>query len=414
MRQIISGETHKKTKVLSNDRFKDFLKDQKIVFDKFKNDCLYENTNFLKSQSLNYFNFLETDPAYSELKSIIKKEYYDLESLYPFLGDIFFLDLFEKSKIRKKYKCFKFQKKHKNQFVKSLDYPVNKKIFNIFLNNFNLEYFIKIDFRKNSKKIFLIKEDTNNFNLTFEKEYYEKEENIFNYKIIIIDGVVQSIGEIHHVLHDSAENKTPYVIFCYGTSEEVKHNIILNNKKGITKVYPICLNFDENSLNVLNDIAVLHDVDIISANKGQTISTEVKNLKQKGSKITISENKFSFIPVCSKEQLVAHKNFLSNRIKNASIDSNKDVIINRYKNIFSKKLKIIAPEEMKNNSILLREFDYIFKFLTNLKYPIATYRGIKSKKELYIPLRFLKIAKNKSTSIKKILNNIEKLILEEK
>ena len=50
------------------------------------------------------------------------------------------------------------------------------------------------------------------------------------------------------------KNKTPFIIFCYGTSEEVKHNIITNNKRGITRIYPICFNFDEDSL-ILNKIA---------------------------------------------------------------------------------------------------------------------------------------------------------------
>ena len=414
MHQTTSGEILKKTRVLNKDQFKDFLDDQKINFAQFENDCLYEDNHFLKSQSLNYFNFVEDDPGYKLLKTMIKQEYYNLESIYPFLGDVFLLDLFEKSKIRKKYKCFKFKKSYKNNFLKSLNHLVNKKIADVFFENFSLEYFVNVEFRKNLDKVFLIKEDSNNFNLFFEKEYFTKEENVFNYKVIVLDGVIQSIGEIHHILHDSAENKTSYVIFCYGTSDEVKHNIIINNKKNITKIYPICLNFNENTLNVLNDIAILHDVNIISANNGQTISTESKKLKSVGIKLRISKDSFSFIPVCSKFKLLSHKNFLNDRIKNAAIDSNKEVIINRYKNLFSKNLKIIIPEDIKKNSHLLREFDYMFKFFSCLNKNMTKIKSISHKKELYIPLHFLKIAKNKTNSIKNIFNNVEKLVLEEK
>ena len=411
MHQIISGETLKKTKVLNLEKFKDFLPDQKNIFSKFKENCLYETNDFLKSQSLNYFNFLEEKSEYKALKSIIRQEYNVLESIYPFLGDVFLINLLGNTPIKNKYKTFKFQKKYKNRFIKSLNHKTNQEIFKTLIDNFSTEYFVKVDFKKNINKVYLKSEDDNNFDLEFEKEYYEKEENVLNYKVIIIDGVIQNVSEIHYVMHDSAENKTPYVIFCYGTSPEVKHNIIVNNKKSITRIYPICLNFNENSLNVLNDIAVLHDSEIISANKGQTITTEIKKLKAVGKKISINNNMFSFIPVCSKKQIIDHKTYLSKRIQNASANSNKDVIVNRYKRLFSKSLKIILPEELKENSDFIREFNYVFKFISNLNKKYTIVKNIQNKENLHIPLQFLKIAKNKTSSIKTIFNNVEKIIL---
>jgi hypothetical protein len=412
MHQTISGETLKKTKVFNYNDIKGFLENQEEIFLKFKENCLYDSLDFLKSQHINYFNFVDDKKEYKVLKQIIKKEYYDLEKLYPYLGDFLLSMILNKKSIKRKYKTFKFKKNQKNKFVKSLKYEINKKIIELFFDKFSLEYFVKIDFRKNLNEGFVIKENKNNFDLFFENEYYEKEETIFNYKVIVLDGVIQNVSEIHHVLHESAENKTPFVVFCYGTSDEVKHNIITNNKKGITQVFPICFNFDEDSLNVLNDLAVMHDCDLISANNGQSISTEVRNLKTKGKKITISKNCFSFTPVCSELKINAHKLFLDKRIKECKIDSNKDVIINRYKRLFSKSVKVVLPEELKINSDFMREFDYIFKFMSNLKYEMTTIKSFGSKKDLYIPLHFLKILKNKDKSLKYIFNNVEKVIIE--
>ena len=231
MHQTISGEIPRKTKVINHDNFKDFLKDQREIFLKFENNCIYDSKDLLKSQSMNYFNFVESKKENQILKQLIKKEYHDLESIYPYLGDIFLLNLLTKKQTKKKHKIFKFKKSHKNKFVKSLTYDINRKIANIFFDNLSLEYFTKIEFKKNIKEIFAIKENKNNFDLFFEKEYYEKELSVFDYKVIVLDGVIQSVGEIHHILQESAENKTPFLVFCYGTSEEVKHNIITNNKK---------------------------------------------------------------------------------------------------------------------------------------------------------------------------------------
>ena len=171
MHQIISGETPRKTKVLNYSKFKDFLSYQKHIFSNFEENCLYDSTDFLKSQSLNYFNFLEQKPEFQTLKNIIRQEYHSLEKLYPFLGDIFLLDLLGDIPIKKRYKCFKFKKSYKNKFIKSLNYKINKEIFQIFLDNFSIEYFLKVEFRKNIDNVFISREDNNNFNLYFEKEY---------------------------------------------------------------------------------------------------------------------------------------------------------------------------------------------------------------------------------------------------
>ena len=413
MHQTTYGEIlNGKVKIINSNSFKDFLFDQKQVFENFKVDCLYASLDILKSQSINYFNVLESKPEYKTLKNIIRHEYKQLESIYAYLGDLFLLMLFKNKKIKDKLKSFKINNQYKNKLIKSLTYDSNRSLIKSFFDYCSLEYFVDIKYDNTVENIFLIKENFNNFDLYFDQEYYAYEKSIFDYKVIVLDGMIQNVSEVHHVLHDSANNKTPYLIFCYGVSEEVKHNIIENNRKGITKVFPVCLNFDEKTLNVLNDIAVLHDVDIISANKGQTISTEVRNLKPVGEKIIIKKDSFSFVPVCSYSTIKSHQQFLSNRINETTVEDNKALITKRYKRLFSKKAKLVIPESLKQNSDYMRELDYIFKLISNIDKSFITVKNINHKKDLYFPLHCIKIVKNKTMSLKNIFENIDKLVIE--
>lgn len=413
MHQIISGEIHKKNKISNKENFKNFFEDQKKIFNKINENCLYQTLDLIKSNSLNYLNFLEKNEEYKILKGIIEHEYIQLEKLYPYLGDLFLLNLFDNKNLNKNFKKKILNKRISKKLINNFDYSINKSLFESLFKNFSLEYFIDINYQKDLEFPILIKNNENYFNLFFENDYYlnQKEKIITNYKIVILDGIIENVSEIHHLLYDSAENKIPYVIFCYGVSPEVKHNIIINNKKEITKVYPISFNFNEESLNILNDIAVLHNSEIITANKGQSIATEIRNLKCVGKKINIQKNYFSFEPICSTFQLESHRKFLNKRIQETKIEDNKNFLIKRYKRLFSKNLKIILSESLKKDSDFNRELNYGINLLSNASNPIVCIKKVGNKKNIYFPLHFLKIVKNKKESLKNLLNDIEKIII---
>ena len=101
--------------------------------------------------------------------------------------------------------------------------------------------------------------------------------------MFIIDGFIQTVGEIHHILEKSNNDlNNTFVLFCFGMADDVKKTIITNNKKGRTRVFPLSFEFNESNLNFMNDIAVVHNSDIISSLSGQTISQAVRknNYKQ--------------------------------------------------------------------------------------------------------------------------------------
>lgn len=414
MHQITSGETPKKTKVLNRNIVDNFIEKEKEIFDKIDSNCLYETGELINNQVLSYLNTKPDNLPCQLIKNILLNEHFQLEKIYPFLGDFLLNEFFgDKTTLTKnKIKAFKLNKSHNYKFLKELNYEVNRTICKLFFENCSLNYMVDVNFSK-SKEVIFEKSKENTFNLPFDYDFYKDKQihQMFDYKVVIIDGVIQHVSEIHHLLYDSAENKTRYAIFCYGVSEEVKQTIINNNKREITKIFPICLDFDEKSLNVLNDIAVLHGVDVISSNKGQTISTEINKLKIIGDNLKIKDNAFYFKPVNKEENINAHKRFLNKKIKSASVSDVKDILIGRYKRLFGKKITLLLPDYLKKDLMFTRELDYVLRFFSNQNKFFVTKRISKNQKKIYFPLQYLRLIKNKKESLDKTFNNLEKIIV---
>lgn len=93
-----------------------------------------------------------------------------------------------------------------------------------------------------------------------------------NAAVIIIDGIVESVGEIHTILDYCCSNNQPAIIFARGYSEEVVATIITNNMRGTLKLAPLRVPLDLSGLNMLKDLAVVCRSDVVSSLKGELIS----------------------------------------------------------------------------------------------------------------------------------------------
>ena len=122
----------------------------------------------------------------------------------------------------------------------------------------SLEYVIDIKSYL-GEQVILKKNNEINFRIRYDASFLgnKAKHHMSNFRFLIIDGYVESVGEIYHFLHQAAETKVPYVIFCFGMSPEVKNVIQQNNSKGITEIMPVCFSFQEETINILKDIAVV-------------------------------------------------------------------------------------------------------------------------------------------------------------
>lgn len=91
-------------------------------------------------------------------------------------------------------------------------------------------------------------------------------------KCCVIDGIVANVHEIDQLLTKATETKEPLVIFAKGFENEILNTVNLNNKRGTFNIFLIKVDLEIESLNIINDIAVVCGTDIVSTLKGNALT----------------------------------------------------------------------------------------------------------------------------------------------
>ena len=110
-----------------------------------------------------------------------------------------------------------YHKKMEDKFNESLKYPINLELSKWFLSNVSLNRSVNIEkYSGNSLAIECLEDFV--FDINYDYSFYESmyQKTIKNYRYVIINGIIESVGEIHHLLFKANETKEPYVIFCFG------------------------------------------------------------------------------------------------------------------------------------------------------------------------------------------------------
>ena len=106
------------------------------------------------------------------------------------------------------------------------------------------------------------------------------EKKINNPDIIIIDGIIDSVSEIHHLLSHYSENKKKLILITRGYSEDAISTLNFNFKRKTLNCYPIVVPSGIYTINSFKDIAICGNADIVSSLKGDLISgIELEKIK---------------------------------------------------------------------------------------------------------------------------------------
>lgn len=96
--------------------------------------------------------------------------------------------------------------------------------------------------------------------------------NAYNCKMVVVDGLVEKVSEIDHLLTENFKTKQSMCIIAHGFSEEVVATLKANQERDMLDIQPVRIPPDIGSLNVANDIAVVCGGTPISAMKGDVIT----------------------------------------------------------------------------------------------------------------------------------------------
>ena len=405
MHQITCGEIHK-IEIYESKSVSSFLEKNRNIFQELSSrSCLYQNKRVIESKSLNFLNLQDLSPLENQLKFLIRNAYDESENLFPYLGDVLIENFFMPD-IKDSYKTFKYAKSYEKDFLNTLENNLVRDIASWFFSNASLERLVTVE-KTHLDEIVVESDDEMSFSITYDNDYLAGKfyHDMEDYKVAIIDGFIESVGEIHHLLHTAAETKIPHVVFCFGMSDEVKHVIMTNNGKGITEIMPVVMSLNSKTANILNDFAIIHKTDVISALQGQTISQSVRNNLPIGKKITFFKEKIVVTPVCNSIEVASHRNFLLKRINEATPETDTEPIISRLKNFSSKSTKIFIPEKLYRDTLFLRELHYFLSFLNTLSKEFIVYNN-----RFYPFFEFSNIQK-KINSLKHTYHNIGKALI---
>jgi hypothetical protein len=385
MLQITSGETHKVMDFIE-------LKDKEFLerllreeYNSFKNssedDTVYEKGFLVKGKSFNYLNSKSGNESQSIFRPLIIKIFTDLESIYPGLGEQF-IDItmseiskpgFKDEKLSDiensiseminvvKSKSINMCKNDFRYFVTNEISKCNRKIIRTIVDNMRVSTRLFIEESHIDKNI-ILKTNSITFNLDFDGDFLLNKQKweAKDYNFVIIDGFIDTVGEIYHLLQNASENKEPYVIFCKGMSPEVKDVFLQNLKRRTINVFPVSLDINELNVNILIDFAMLHGSDVVSSLKGETISIAIRRKLKKGQKISIDKNGINFKPLISDNIIARHVEYLEKRKAASSIEVNTEILEKRIKMLSADKIILKID---KSDSILARDVKKTLFFL---------------------------------------------------
>ena len=188
-----------------------------------------------------------------------------------------------------------------------------------------------------------------------------------NVKVLVIDGMIETVGEIHHLLDRAGREREPIVIFVRSLSDEVRSTISLNLKRGTIDLMPIEVGFDENTLNILNDISICCNSDIVSSYKGDLISSACKKEFQSVNKVIITAEGINILNDSDDEKIKSQLKFLDDKRSLVKENDIKSIFDKRIKSLTSGNIEIkIGESLLREDSQTIEKFDKFFREIKSL------------------------------------------------
>lgn len=259
------------------------------------------------------------------------------------------------------------------------------------------------------------------FNIEIDRQFllHKRAWSRKNVKCMVIDGFIESIGEIHHLLEKASSTNKPHVVFVRHMSDEVRSTILLNLKRGTLDIFPIEVGFDENTLNILNDISICCNSDLISSHKGDTISAACRKDLTTIDKIVITESEIRIINRCDESSLSAQLNYILEKMKKEKSPEVVDLLKKRVDSLSSEEVKIfIGNDILIEDRQVIEKLDKFFRTIRSfINYGYIKSHDIRSEEfrkmlcDTYYPSASIFFAARSAFSTIRSIVSIEKAII---
>ena len=221
---------------------------------------------------------------------------------------------------------------------------IEDRLFQIFKNAYKIGGMTSrydIDLANSTPQIRL--EDGYTFNLSHIENVCHGTWEYDNVKVMLVDGLIESVSEINAILLRSNQQNEPLVILARGFSDDVIHTLSVNFARKTLNVIPVKTPYDEVHANTLKDIACLLNSNVISSLTGDLISTAkyddlaiARRVISKGGKLIIGNHPTPSLKSHVKELI---------RLREEASEEKKTLYDKRIKSLTSSRVKILIPKD---------------------------------------------------------------------
>ena len=192
----------------------------------------------------------------------------------------------------------------------------------------------------------------------------QKPIKIKNSLILCIDGIIQNISEIHHILEFCNESKNSLIIFSRGFSDDVINTLSVNRNRGSLNVYDAKINFDIESANTLVDICVVSNSNLVSSLKGDLITSVIPQELSRVDEAILSNQKCLIKNSSTKHAVKQHVQRIKLK-RSESIDDVQKVLDKRIKSLISNNVIIRIKDDL-NYVSKSQIIDYILRIFKSI------------------------------------------------
>jgi hypothetical protein len=164
-------------------------------------------------------------------------------------------------------------------------------------------------------------------------------------RVFCIDGYVEEVSEVHHLLEAASQSREPCVVFVRGVSNDVKHTLKVNYDRGSLRVLPIGVKFDLEGMNTLVDLSIASGCDLVSSLKGDLISSIKFHEAPYVDQVSVFRGHTVVANASTHNNVAAHVANLRTRRQEEQIDDKGQLLDKRIKSLSPNHVVIRLPDD---------------------------------------------------------------------
>lgn len=160
--------------------------------------------------------------------------------------------------------------------------------------------------------------------------------------VVIVEGMIIDVGEIHHLLSYAFENRQNVILLATGYSDDVSNTLAVNWESGKLRVLPLVINQDLDNINQVHDICAVSNTVPVSAANGTLINNiEFSKLNQYSTSYSFPQSLLTI--QTSKQNIVKIQRLrleIQKKLEEEKVDDVISVLKNRLSRLSLRRVKI--------------------------------------------------------------------------